>query len=246
MNSPIQHRQPRTTRWVALLSPIAAIVVCATTSSVHAAIGVANIALVLGLITVAAALADWRSGAVTSVTAALSLNFFHTQPLRSFRVTGGSDITTIGVLLVLGLAVSSATARRVRTRVLAAQSLAYEAAAGHTTVDPDARVPAARLWLDAVGSLSPELALLDATLTRSGQRTVPTVGRSAVARSAIDPTQDLVVLPATGASVRFLDPRITFELLLVPHEGVGPLTLERSVILRLADDVETAVRKGRL
>ena len=77
----------------------------------------ANVALVMAALTVLFALVDWLAGLTTSVAAALALNYYHTEPFHTLRVTDSRDVLSIVLLLVLGLTVSAATAFRVRRGV---------------------------------------------------------------------------------------------------------------------------------
>jgi len=48
-------------------------------------------------------LGGWRAGVAAAVTAAVSFNFFHTQPYLSLRIHDADDVLTTFVLLVVGL-----------------------------------------------------------------------------------------------------------------------------------------------
>ena len=97
--------------------PLVAVLISWSTSSIRENIGVANIALVLAILTTCAALLRWEAGILTSLVAASTLNFFHTQPIRSFRITSGADLLMISLLIMIGLGVSFLTASRVRSAV---------------------------------------------------------------------------------------------------------------------------------
>ena len=99
---------------------IAAIVVAGLLVPVRDTFGNTNMALVLVVVIVAAAALGGRFvGAVTSVAAALAFNFFHTQPYRTLSVDNREDITTVVLLLVVGLIVGELAnlhSRRARRR----------------------------------------------------------------------------------------------------------------------------------
>jgi K+-sensing histidine kinase KdpD len=77
----------------------------------------ANVALVLMTVVVLAAIVGGRLAGVTvSVVAAMSFNFFHTQPYQSLRIHDGNDIVTVALLLLSGLVVGEVAERRRRTR----------------------------------------------------------------------------------------------------------------------------------
>ncbi len=66
----------------------------------------ANVALVLVLVVVLAAIGGGReAGAVAAVSAALSFDFFHTVPYLTLQIDSGDDVETTLLLLGVGLAV---------------------------------------------------------------------------------------------------------------------------------------------
>jgi uncharacterized protein DUF4118 len=78
----------------------------------------ADVALVLVVFVVlGAALGGRGAGVVSALVAALSFNFFHTEPYNTLRVASADDIETTALLVVVGLAVGEITvrARRVST-----------------------------------------------------------------------------------------------------------------------------------
>src|SRR5215213_566664 len=77
----------------------------------------ANAALAMAVLTVAVALVDWLAGITTSIAAALSLNYFHTEPFHTLRVTDERDVVSIVLLALLGVAVSAVSAYRIRRNV---------------------------------------------------------------------------------------------------------------------------------
>ncbi len=79
-----------------------------------------NVALVLVLVIVAAASFGGRiAGVTTSVVAALSFNFFHTEPYYSLRISDRFDIITTVLLVVVGLAVGEIAVLSHRHEVVA-------------------------------------------------------------------------------------------------------------------------------
>ena len=72
----------------------------------------ANIALILVLVVVLAAVAGgWRAGALSAVSAALSFDFFHTKPYLSLSIASQDDVETTVLLLAVGLAVGYLASR---------------------------------------------------------------------------------------------------------------------------------------
>ena len=78
-------------------------------------LGGANAALILVLVVVGGAAIGGRiAGASTAIAAALSFNFFYTQPYLTLRIHSGRDVLTVGLLLATGLAVGELAAARSR------------------------------------------------------------------------------------------------------------------------------------
>jgi K+-sensing histidine kinase KdpD len=94
------------------------ILVAAALVPLRTTLGASNIALLLVLVVVLAAVAGGRlGGALTGVTAGLSFNFFFTRPYLTMRVNDRRDITTIVLIVVLGLIVGQVTSVLARHRV---------------------------------------------------------------------------------------------------------------------------------
>jgi hypothetical protein len=73
----------------------------------------ANVALILVLVVVFAAVGGGRTaGAVAAVSAALSFNFFHTAPYLTLEIDSADDIETTLLLLAVGLAVGQLASYR--------------------------------------------------------------------------------------------------------------------------------------
>ena len=80
-------------------------------------LGSANVALVLALVVVGAAVFGGRvAGGVTSIAAALSFDYFHTQPYYSLRINDREDIIAAVLLLVMGVAVGQLAMMRYGSR----------------------------------------------------------------------------------------------------------------------------------
>ena len=188
--------------------PVVAVLISWSTSSIRENIGVANVALVLAIVTTCAALLRWEAGILTSLVAASTLNFFHTQPIRSFRITSGADLFMISLLMMIGLGVSFLTASRVRRAV---QQFA-----------PDA---------------SNDLSKVTVQILPESPGNLPVVSR----RPGFSDDDELL-LPETGAVLKFNDPRIQSVLLLTPRQGMGALRVSRRTMSTFADHVETIIQ----
>jgi two-component system, OmpR family, sensor histidine kinase KdpD len=103
---------------VALLAPASATAL-ALALQPGRALGAISIFL-LGVV-VAAALAGIRSGLAASVLSFLSLNYFFTEPLHTFRVTDSEDVVALLVFLIVAGIVGSLVARALEERSRAAR-----------------------------------------------------------------------------------------------------------------------------
>lgn len=83
------------------------------------ALGAISIYL-LGVV-VAAAVGGLWSGLVASILCLLSLNYFFTQPLHTFRVTGSEDVVALVAFLIVAAIVGSLLARALEQRARAAR-----------------------------------------------------------------------------------------------------------------------------
>ena len=178
-------------RWVVVLGPLTAIVVAWATQSVTDDIGVANVALLLALVSVGVALVRPGAGLFTSAVAALALNYFHTLPIHSLRMSESDEITTVVLLMVHGLAVSIGATLRARSKVGTHRTNVSDAA-GHdlrTLLVEGSSLVAA--WQTAVLADTGHAASLDVLLRAdTGTRHVVIAGNA---------TSDVVVVPEAGA-----------------------------------------------
>ena len=120
------------TRWLsrdrlaiaaALLAPLAA---AAILLPFRASWSNTNVALLLVVVVVGVASIGSRvAGGIAAVWAAIWFDFFFTLPYERFTIRSSSDITTAGLLLVVGLAVSQLAARARRLKVIAITDAAY-------------------------------------------------------------------------------------------------------------------------
>jgi len=228
-----------------VIAPFTAVAVAAATTTAREELAVANVALVLAAITVAAALISWPAGVATSLAAALSLNYLHTEPLHSLRINSGADLLSVSLLGALGIGVATATALRVRRTVVVRQVTGAARVADQLGASLSTLRPALELWHGAIDTATAQLAMVDARLERSGTSGLPVVARRHVRpgdRPAEEPT---VTIPEGGAVVQFADPRHSEQLVLVPRHGLGPIAVDRRLVLAFADHLELAL-EGRL
>jgi hypothetical protein len=188
----------------------------------------------MAAITVSIAVVNWRAGHTTSVVAALSLNFFHTEPVHSLRVTQSSDLLAVLLLAVIGAATSAATA--IRVRAFAHEHVAEKAAEGRTllaTAGVQNR-PVEVVWAEAVRAACAGLSLVDCRIEPAGSSRLPSIARP---RAGSDGA-DTFVLPETGAVIPTLDPRQRAQVVLTPRPGMGSLELDRRAVTAFVDQLE--------
>lgn len=226
-----------------IVAPATAFVVAWATSSVREDMGIANIALVLAAITTAAALTSWVAGVTTSIVAALSLNYFHTEPVHSLRITAGSDLLAVGLLCSLGIGVSIVTALRVRHLTITRRVDESRSTAADVRQLLMHDRPVLDVWDKAVNAAAATMALLDVRLEPRRESQLPVVSRVRSGHSPSTPEHD-VVIPDGGAIVQFRDPRHPDQLVLTPRLGMGAISTERRAVLAFADHVELAIERA--
>lgn len=199
--------------------------------------GLVNVALALAILTTISAMIDWKSGIIASFTAGLTLNYFHTKPLHSFRITAPGDIWMITLLTVLGLFTSLFTAIRVR-KVLQ-QHLSQNADdVSHSLLTRlfDNR-PVSEVWHESVESLCSELTLVEVRIDVIPNLRLPVIARPKTSDQQPNP-QSVVVLPEGGAVVEFNNPSIRSHLVLTPRTGMGSVSITRSAVFAFVDQIE--------
>ena len=108
----MQPTGPRSTWFVVALGGLAPIAVAIVLVPLRDEIDNANLALILVLVVVTAAILGGRTaGAVAAVTSTLAFDFFLTRPFLSARVESADDIETLLILLAVGLLVGELASR---------------------------------------------------------------------------------------------------------------------------------------
>ncbi len=197
----------------------------------------ANVALVIAVVTVTAALVGWAAGVTTSFVAALSLNYFHTEPYRTLRITDRRDVYSVVLLGVLGLAVSAVSAARVRSGVTSLRRDDARRAGAQLADSLSTDRPASEVWSAAITAAANDLGLVSARLTARTPSELPMVGRR------LGPDDDpTLVLPQAGAALPLQHRHSEGRwLVLTPRSGMAPLTVDRRAVLAFADAIELAL-----
>jgi Domain of unknown function (DUF4118) len=207
------------------------------TSTANSDMSIANVALALAFVCVAAALVRPLAGFVTSAVAALALNYFHTTPVHSLRMTESDEIFTVVLLVLLGSAVSIATTTKVRAKIATYRSDESLAASRElqALLAHGGSLPA--VWLTAVQSVGAQAGSIDVSLLPAAPRDVPLVSRRVP--SGVGSDGDTVVVPETGAALPL--PNGRGALLLRPHAGLGAITVGRTMLLLFGDQLAAAL-----
>ena len=86
-----------------------AVVVGAATATVRGDVGSTIVGVSLAIIVVVAALISRAAAITTAIAAAVTFNFFHTEPYHSLRIHEAGDVAIVALLLGLGFFVSDVT-----------------------------------------------------------------------------------------------------------------------------------------
>lgn len=230
---------PRSVRSALVVAgPVVVVSIAAVTSQVGDPRAVANVALLLAVVTVLVAMTTVVGGVTTSIAGAFALNYFHTEPVHSLRMTETSDVVAVLLLAGLGLAVSGMTAVRLRDVARQRHGAIADDALTTLTVSNASR-PAVDLWHDVVTACSADLALVRCRVEQNADPALPHV---ALHRGRLD--DDSLVLPATGARIDVADPRLGLSLVLTPTEGAGAVAMDRRVVTALADQASLALSRA--
>jgi two-component system sensor histidine kinase KdpD len=121
----------RLARVAVLIGPVVAVAVGGATGWVRSDVASTIVGVTLAIIVTIAALVGRSAAIATAVVAAITFNFFHTEPYHSLRIHEPGDVAIVALLLGLGFLVSDVTAlMRRRERFARQRSIAHEAVAG--------------------------------------------------------------------------------------------------------------------
>lgn len=149
----------------------------------------------------------------------------------------------VSVLLAVGygLAVSMHAGRHARTGLLVRQAAGSLAGADDLAGQLGADSTALHVWHSVIDVSAASLVNLRVRLSPKGENSLPVVGRGAGVTGS-----SLVVIPHGGAVLRFSDPRLGFEILVRPEDGLGAVEVSRGILLAFAEQVEDFARTGML
>lgn len=227
------------TRTALVGGPVVALAIAASTSSVRDQVGASNVGIALAIIVVAAALVGRWAGLATAAVAALSFNFFHTQPYHSLRIHSTRDVAIVALLAGLGIVVSDIGAWRRRRDTIAFRHIEATQAPTQLTTLLAGPHPVSEVWPTVAMSIMDQLSLAECRFEPGRSTTMPTISRM-VGRSVDG--DDGFVLPSSGAALAVLhNGDILGHLIVAPTPGVPSLWVERRVVIALADHVAIAL-----
>jgi Domain of unknown function (DUF4118) len=243
---PRVHEEPA---GVGAVFAIIAITVTALLVPIRDWLGNTNVALILvGLIVAAAAIGGRLAGIVTAVAAALSYNFFHTEPHQTLRIDDRQDILTFILLPVVGVAVGELAVLRTRARHEAAEHASGAHDLERAVACLTSGEPLDAVWACVKEGLGHQLCVRAATFAP---------GEPAAGASSIDRAGRLVPSPSkysggafeipdsTGIAV-VADGREIGHVRLTTTQGRGTTIDERRLAVALVDVLGAAlVRSGR-
>lgn len=206
----------------------------------------ANVALVLVLVVVGAAVTGgWQAGALAAVMSTLSFDFFHTKPYLSLTIASADDVETTLLLLLVGVG-TGLLASHAQRAAAAAETGSAEIRRIHRVAELAARgAPATDVLLAAQDELSKLLELRGARFEAPPfEHELPRIERNGAvtgvterhfARRELELPREGVQLPvlARGRSIG------RFVLVPTPETGVS---LEQCIVATaIADHVGAAL-----
>jgi hypothetical protein len=226
---------------------IGSILAAAALVSVRDHFAIVNVALILVLFVLLGAVTGGRlAGAGSALTAAAALDFFHTRPYNSLKISDAADIETTVLFLFVGLAVGEIALRAEHIRAAVTghrielkrvQRIARLAAAGESTDD---------LISAVVAELTETLRLRECRFEHPPFRTeLPTLepGGGVAGHDVSYYTKDGFELPRGGAALPLrVNGVVTGRFVLVPNLGVGVSLDHRITASSLVDQLSASLR----
>jgi K+-sensing histidine kinase KdpD len=231
-------------RLVAGLGAVAAIVVSAVLVPARDFLGSTNVALILAIVVVVAAVFGGRlAGVLTSVAAAVGFDYFQTEPYLSLRIDKREDVIAAILLLILGIIVGELAVLRYQSR-----REAVVQAEGAVLLEDVAAVVAAGAAVDEVWPLVRRG--LSHQLGLAGCRFEPqpfheakvAIGRTGgIESDELHYEQGGFALPSDGAAIPVVHAgRLLGRLVLLPNPKIGTSRAQRRVAVALADQLAVA------
>ena len=220
------------------IGPAVALATAGLLEQVRDSFGVANVALVLSAVVVVAALAGRSAGLATAVTAALSYNFFHTQPYHSLRISSGRDVATVGLLVIIGVIVGEMGAWRRRALAASTRRLHGSRALEAVAAQLAAGAQSDEIWAAVRAALVDALELTDCRFEPGTSPSVQLLPRSgSLFGESMRLGRHGFELPASGAALAVAYAGRTLgHIIVVPAGHAGSQRDTRQVAVALADE----------
>jgi hypothetical protein len=217
------------------IGPVTAIAVAGLLSRFRTSTSSVNVALILALVVVLAALAGRKAGLATALAATIAYNFFLTRPYHSLRINSAHDIVTVVLLGALGVIVSEAGAWRRREHSTAVVRLHAAGALEAVGAKLAAGATADEIWTDVRAALIDLLHLTDCRLEKvPAEVTIPRSGSLVGPKMQWGP--DGFWLPESGASLPVeYHGRTLGHIRLIPEGTRGTSYVARQAAVALAD-----------
>ena len=224
-------------RSIEILGPVVVVAIAWASTNVRDTMSIVNVALVTAAVSIAVAIVGWRGGLATSLAAALALNYFHTEPVHSLRITSTNDLIAVLLLGSLGAAVSIGTAMRIRVFARSDTKASQTLASANLAESLRQPQPLADVWMRSVDASSGSLALVDCCVDLGEHTRLPLIARTAPGASV----SSILLLPETGAAIPFANTALPGRLVLIPRPGIGAVEVDRRAVLACVDNVELAL-----
>lgn len=225
------------------IGPIAAVSTAGLLARFRDTGGSTNVALVLAMIVVVAALAGRTAGFATAVAAALGFNYFHTHPYHSLRIDAARDVVTVGLLVLIGIVVSEIGAWRRRARKLSTLWLSAGQALEKNAELLAAGGSSAAMWARIHDVLISELHLADCRFDPTNTSGLPALPRSgSLVAPSMHITRNGFALPTGGVAIPVVaHGQQLGSIVLVPDERFGSSHETRALAIALADQYAVAL-----
>lgn len=247
---------------------IAALALALLLSTVRDRIGLANVALLLTLVVVLAAMVGGRiAGVTTAVVAALGFNALHARPYGTLRIDRPEDVLTCVLMVVVGVAVGELAhwaGRRTRRgdhgaegvhRLAELSDLVAARASAEVVLDRADRALVEQLRLASCRFVAGSDSLTNDSLTNDSltgdgpndEGLPPDLARRGSIDGPLRHHPDGFELPSVGVSipVRGAAGSVVGRFVLVPTPGTGVSLADREVALLVADLVAPVLQGSR-
>ena len=228
------------------IGPIVALSMAGLLGRFRDTAGATNVALVLAMVVVVAALAGRTAGFATAIAAALGFNYFHTEPYHSLRIHAARDIVTVGLLVVIGIVVSEIGAWRRRARTLSTMRLTAGQSLERTAALLAEGRSADEMWTLIRDVLLKEMHLVDCRYEATGSSALPLLPELPRSGSLVAQSMHLArggfALPADGVVIPVVarGQRLG-SIVLVPDTRFGSKHDARALAIALADQYAIAL-----